>query len=203
MRVSRVKAAETRARVVEVAGRLFRERGLEGIGVDGLMQEAGLTHGGFYRSFASKEDLAAEASTAAMQASAACWTRLIETEGPRALPEIVRSYLSSTHRDAPGAGCAFATLATEAARRDGPLREAFSRGLQGAIGRLARIVRGRNEAARREKAIATFAGLIGTMVLARVADNPAFSEEILAAGRREFGDTGNGNRPGRSSSDHA
>ncbi|WP_043831035.1 TetR/AcrR family transcriptional regulator [Muricoccus aerilatus] len=189
MRVTRAQAAENRARVVEVASRLFRERGFDGVGVDSLMQEAGLTHGGFYRAFGSKEALAAEACAGTLQASAEHWSRLIEDAGPDALAAIAQRYLSPRHRDAPGEGCAFAALAVEAGRRDGPVRKTFSQGLKAAIERLTRVVPGRGAAARREKAIATFAGLVGTLVLARAADDPAFSEEILAAGRKAFGGT--------------
>jgi TetR/AcrR family transcriptional repressor of nem operon len=187
MKVTRVQAAENRARVVETASRLFRERGIDAVGVDTLMHEAGLTHGGFYRSFASKEALAAEACAAAMQTSAEHWSQLFAQAGPGALAAMVQRYLSPRHRDAPGEGCAFATLAAEAARREGPLRQTFCKGLQEAVGRLAGILPGRSVAARREKAIATYAGLVGTLVLARAAEDPAFSNEILAAGRHAFG----------------
>lgn len=187
MRVSRNQAAENRARVVATASRLFRERGVDAVGVDALMQEAGLTHGGFYRSFPSKEALAVEACAEALQAQTDRWSRLFEDAGPGALAAMAQRYLSPQHRDRPGDGCTLAALAAEAGRRPGPLRQAFGKGLLAAIESLSRILPGRSAAARRDKAIATYAGLVGTLVLARVAEDANFSEEILAAGRRAFG----------------
>lgn len=188
MRVTRAQAAENRARVVEAAARLFRERGFDGVGVDALMQEAGLTHGGFYRSFESKDALAAEACAEAMRASSERWAALIEGAGPDALALVARQYLSPEHRDRPGGGCTVAALASEAGRRPGPLRAAFGQGLRATLERLSRIMPGRAEAARRERAIAAYAGLVGTLVLARAAaEDPGLSDEILAAGRRAFG----------------
>jgi TetR/AcrR family transcriptional repressor of nem operon len=193
MKVTKIQAADNRARVVEAASRLFRERGFDAVGVDALMQEAGLTHGGFYRSFTSKEALAAEACAAAMQNAVGRWSRIFAEAGSGGLAVMVQRYLSPRHRDTPGEGCAIAALASEAGRREGPLRHAFSKGLQEAIERLATMLPGRSAAARREKAIATYAGLVGTLVLARAAEDPDFSNEILAAGRRAFGGTDQGN----------
>ncbi|WP_342452967.1 TetR/AcrR family transcriptional regulator [Pararoseomonas indoligenes] len=186
--MTRAQAAENRARVVETAARLFREHGFDGIGVDSLMREAGLTHGGFYKNFESKDALAAEACTQAMDAAAERWAALIEASGPDALARLADQYLSPAHRDRPGGGCTVAALAAEAGRRPGPLRATFGRGLRATLERLSRIMPGRSEAARRERAVAAYAGLVGTLVLARAAaDHPELSDEILAAGRRAFG----------------
>ena len=97
MKVSREQAAENRARVVEVAGRLFREKGFEGIAVAEIMKGAGLTHGGFYHQFGSKDDLAAVACAQMLSDQAAGWRKLAAGDDP--LGTLVNSYLSTRHRD--------------------------------------------------------------------------------------------------------
>src|SRR3954470_4631551 len=113
MKVSREQAVENRERIVETAARLFRERGFEGVGVADLMKEAGLTHGGFYGHFSSKEDLIAEASARVLADSLAGWNRLAERGGENPLPALADTYLTKEHRDDPGAGCLFAALGPE------------------------------------------------------------------------------------------
>src|SRR3954452_12979212 len=105
MKVSREQAAENRERIVESAARLFRERGFDGIGVADLMKAAGLTHGGFYGHFASKEDLMAQACARGLDASQDAMGKAIERDGANALSVIASAYLSPTHRDHPGEGC--------------------------------------------------------------------------------------------------
>ena len=179
MRVTREQAAESRERIVESASRLFRENGLDGIGVADLMKEAGLTHGGFYGHFSSKEELMAEACTRALEGSVARWQRLSERHPRRALPAIVQSYLSTRHRDDPGAGCAIAALGVDVARQGPAVRLAFTEGLRNMVGMLAAMVAGRTAAARRRQALADYAAMVGAMVLARAVDDPELSEEIL------------------------
>src|SRR3954453_6223646 len=104
MKVSREQAALNRERIVETAAQLFRERGFEGIGVADLMKEAGLTHGGFYGHFASKEDLMAEASARALTRSLALLNELAEGAPGDPVSAVADAYLSSRHRDNPGAG---------------------------------------------------------------------------------------------------
>src|SRR4051794_13004984 len=182
MRVSREQAAASRERILDSAARLFRERGLDGIGVADLMRDAGLTHGGFYAHFASKEDLMGEACALALAKSSARWGRLVD-RGPHrdALAAIVHSYLSTRHRDHPGTGCALATLGGEASRHERPVRKAITEGFSAMIDILARVIPGRTNAAKRQQALATYASLIGAQVLARAVDDRALSEEILQA----------------------
>src|SRR5438067_9036571 len=101
MKVSREQAAQNRERIVEAAAKLFRERGFEGIGVADLMKEAGLTHGGFYGHFSSKDDLIAEASARALTGSLALFSRVAERTPADPLPAIARAYLTRSHRDKP------------------------------------------------------------------------------------------------------
>ena len=101
MKVSREQAAQTRERIIETAARRFRERGYEGIGVADLMKEAGLTHGGFYGHFSSKEELIAEASTRALTGSLALVGEIAERASGDRLAAVAKAYLTSSHRDEP------------------------------------------------------------------------------------------------------
>lgn len=179
MKVSREQAAENRQRIVEIASKLFREHGLDGIGVADLMKSAGLTHGGFYGHFDSKEDLMAEACAYAVGASVSKLRERIDAAPENPLAVVTASYLSSAHCKQPGAGCALAALGSEASRHGGGVRHALTDGLRELIDLLTTIVPGRSKAARREKALATFASMVGAVVLARSVDDPALAEKIL------------------------
>lgn len=187
MRVSKEQAAENRRRVVEVASALFRERGFNGIGVADLMKEAGLTHGGFYGQFASKEDLAAEACAHAMEVAAERWRVTAETKGDDALPALLDSYLSPRHCNHSAAGCPIAALGIDVARQGGVARSAFTRGLRPFLDGLSRLVPGRSAEAKRKAALTTLSGMVGALILARAVDDPALSEEILEAARASLG----------------
>ena len=188
MRVSRERAAENRDRIIDVASRLFRERGFDGIGVAGLMQAAGLTHGGFYGHFESKCDLEAQACARALARSIERWEALTASAAEAPLDALLDSYLSGRHRDGTGEGCIFAALAADVARQGNPtLRHRFTEGLRASLDALARLVPGRTKAARREQALVRLAGMIGALVLARAVDDPAYSDEILAAARGALG----------------
>jgi TetR/AcrR family transcriptional repressor of nem operon len=181
MKVSREEAARNRARVVEAAARSFRERGFDGIGVADVMREAGLTHGGFYGQFASKEDLMAEACAYAQTRSRELWAKRAQAAGGDPIDALARLYLTPRHRDDPGRGCVVASLGADAARQGPAVRHALTGGIRAAFDLLAGLVRGRGEEARRRKAIATYASWVGAMVLARAVDDDALSREILAA----------------------
>ena len=182
MKVSRARAAQNRERIVEVAGRLFRERGFEGIGVADLMKEAGLTHGGFYGHFASKDDLIAEASARALTRSLANWSTVAARAPGDPLSAIAGVYLTGPHRDNPGAGCLLAALGPDVSRQGPAVRNAVTGYVRSAFDLLAKLVPGKSKAARRQKAISTYAMLVGAMVLARAVDDRALSQEILNAG---------------------
>lgn len=184
MRVSREKAAEHRERIIDAAGALFRRKGFGGVGVADIMKAADLTHGGFYGHFASKEDLIAQASVRAMARAAASWQDLVAAAPDDPYAALLKHYLSQRHRDDPGHGCAFAALGGDASRCGKRVRGAFARGLEPLIAILARLNPGRSEAARRRKAIAALAELVGAVVLSRAVDDAALSDEILDAARR-------------------
>jgi TetR/AcrR family transcriptional repressor of nem operon len=188
MRVSREQAAENRDRIIDVAGRLFRERGLDGIGVANLMKAAGLTHGGFYGHFASKEDLEVQACQRVLDRSAETWPAM--AKDPQApLKGLLDRYLTARHRDGPGEGCIYAALASDVARQNSPaLRRTFTAGLRPLIDTLVRIVPGRSRAARRQKALACLSTMVGALILARAVDDAELSDEILVAARTSSGE---------------
>src|SRR4051812_40467450 len=183
MRYSREHKLETHARIIKRASVRLREKGAHGVGVADLMKEAGLTHGGFYAHFDSREALVIEAFNYAMDRSNERWRELVKEAPPeKRLSVIVNSYLSKLHRDDPGHGCAVPTLGAEIARESPKTRKAFAAKLEQMIGLLAEEIPG-TPAAARKQAVATLATMMGTMVLARIAGSGEFSEEILAAGR--------------------
>jgi TetR/AcrR family transcriptional repressor of nem operon len=181
MRVSREKFAANRERILEAAGLLFRDKGFGGVGLADIMQTAGLTHGGFYGHFASKEELAAEASRAALARSERKWRHVVNGAAGRPLEALVDHYLSALQRDTPARGCVFPALGAEAARQGGAVKSAFTEGMEALIAILAEIAPGRTAAARRKRALAMFSTMVGAMLLARAVDRDTVSEEILAA----------------------
>lgn len=183
MKVSKQQSAANRERFLAEAGRLFRERGLAGVGVDALAEAAGLSHGALYSRFGSKEQLAAEALTEAFARSAEALLPQDGSPQDAALETLVTRYLSARHRDAPGGGCAMAALAAEVPRHGPALRAALTAGLRGFADRLAGVIRRGRRQPPEDEALAVIATLVGSLVLARAVDDPALSDRILAAGR--------------------
>jgi len=186
MRVSREKASETRERILDAAGVLFRAKGFDGIGVADIMKAAELTHGGFYGHFASKDDLVAEASRRTMARAAANWMRVIAEAPDKPYAALLDHYLTALHRDEPGQGCAFAALGTDAARGGSAVRKAFAEGLQPLLDILTNALPGLSKTAKRRKAVAAMAALVGALTLARAVEDEALSDEILEAVRQEL-----------------
>jgi len=184
MRYSREHKLETHARIIKRASVRLRERGAHGIGVADLMKDAGLTHGGFYAHFDSREALVIEAFAYAMDRSNAQWRQLVEQTAPdKRLAAIVNSYLNKVHRDDPGRGCAIPSLGAEIARESPKTRKAFSAKLEQMMNTLAEQMPGVVPKLARKRAMAAVATMMGTLVLARIAGNGELSDEILAAGR--------------------
>jgi TetR/AcrR family transcriptional repressor of nem operon len=177
VRVSREQANANRERVIETAARLFRERGFDGIGLADLMKEAGLTHGGFYRQFPSKDALLAEATSCASSQTAGYLAAVPATER-------VATYLSSEHRANPGSGCAIAALAGDVARADTKTQAAFAAGVESLLACVGGEEAGTSEPARAE-AIQTLSTLVGALVIARATamGAPDLSDEVLATVR--------------------
>jgi TetR/AcrR family transcriptional regulator, transcriptional repressor for nem operon len=149
-----------------------------------LMKDAGLTHGGFYAHFDSREALVIEAFADAMDRSTERWRKLAEATPPeKRLATIVESYLTTIHRDDPGHGCAVPTLGADIARESPKTRKAFAAKLEQMIDMLAAQIPDLPRKAARKQAMAAIATMMGTLVLSRVAGNSEFSDEILDAGR--------------------
>jgi TetR/AcrR family transcriptional repressor of nem operon len=186
MRVTREKAAANRERIVDAAAALFRAKGYDGIGVADIMKAAALTHGGFYGHFDSKDDLVAEASRRTMTRSAAKWRRVVADAPEAPYAALIAHYLTPRHRDDASHGCAFAALGTDAARGGRGARQTFEDGLRPMLDILTKAVPGRSKAARRRKAVAAMAALVGALTLARAVADKTLSDEIIDAVRREL-----------------
>ena len=185
MRVTREQAEQNRQRIVEVAARLFRERGIGGIGVADVMKAAGLTHGGFYGQFASKDELAAEASSAAMEQSRAVWLDAAAKSRKDPLAAMVSAYVSTSHRDNPGGGCAVPSIGPEAARGAPETRRAITEGIERNLELLEEAAPGESAVERRAAAVATLASMVGAIVLSRAVDDEKLSSEVLRAVRAQ------------------
>jgi TetR/AcrR family transcriptional regulator, transcriptional repressor for nem operon len=176
MKVSREQMLEHRERILGAAGRLFRERGLEGVSVAEIMQAADLTHGGFYGHFKSKEDLMSQAMAHEIKQARGL--------GPNDnAATFADAYLNIRHRDNRGTGCPIAALGSEAARAAPGVREALTQSIRGTIEKLSDVSLGATPAERRRAAIASWSAMVGAMVLARVVDDSVLSKEILSATR--------------------
>jgi TetR/AcrR family transcriptional regulator, transcriptional repressor for nem operon len=184
MRYSREHKHQTHARIVKKASVKLREKGAHGIGVADLMKDAGLTHGGFYAHFDSREALVIEAFTHAMDRSTERWRKLSEeTPAEKRLSKIVNTYLAPVHRDDPGHGCAVPALAAEIARESVKTRRLFAGRMEQMIDLLADQFHGVPRKAARKQAMAALATMMGSLVMARVAGSGELSEEILKSGR--------------------
>jgi TetR/AcrR family transcriptional regulator, transcriptional repressor for nem operon len=177
MKVTKAAAAANRERILSEAARLFRERGLAGIGVDALTQAAGLTHGSLYSRFGSKENLIAEAISHAFAGTAEKW------DGVESLRKYTDAYLSASHRDSPGEGCTMSALAGEMPRQEKAVKRRFTDGVRRSMARVAGLISGGSERHRDDAALAVITTLLGTIVLARAVDDPHLSDRILKAGR--------------------
>lgn len=177
MRVSRETAEKNRRTVVETASRLFRDNGYDGIGVAALMKAAGMTHGGFYKQFADKEALAAEATEVALADNRAKWEEIIAASDRAPVDALADWYLSPGHIEARAEGCCFAALAAEAPRHGEGVQSAFKDALDASVDMLAVGQTGRDEVLRR---IAT---MVGALVLARAVDDADLAEALLGAAK--------------------
>lgn len=181
MRVSRDQARQNRERVVAASSTLFREKGVDGVGISDLMSEAGLTHGGFYKQFSSKAELVEEACSRALEDTMTFWDSYLERAvEPRAA--FVRAYLSDQHSDRVGEGCLLPALAGEARREPQAIRGVFTRAIQTYAARLDKPVEVRTNETRAE-ALSTLAEMVGAILLARASDDPQLSRDILGAAR--------------------
>lgn len=184
VRVSRDQARQNRQRVVATSSALFREKGVDGVGISDLMSEAGLTHGGFYKQFGSKAELVEEACAKALDDTMAFWDDYLEGAAePRA--RFIRAYLSHQQRDRVSEGCLLPALAGEARRETPAIRSVFTRAIRSYADRLDQPVEARTAQSRAE-ALSTLSEMVGAILLARVTDDPQLSDEILQAARDDI-----------------
>jgi TetR/AcrR family transcriptional regulator, transcriptional repressor for nem operon len=179
---SKAEKAKTHKRIVAIASKRFREEGLAEVGIANLMKEAGLTVGGFYKHFDSRDDLVAEAVGSALGA----WKRQVDAAAsggpPVTYESLVDDYLSRAHRDHPGTGCPVAALAGDIARSDKQTRAVVTRQIREDIELVATLIRGTNEKNKggaRSQAILTYCALVGAIAVARAVSDEQLSREIL------------------------
>lgn len=192
MRVSKEQVAQNREALVRAAGRLFRERGIDGVGIAEICKQAGLTHGALYAQFPSKEALAAEALADGVAHANGRMTAKREGR-EHTLTDHLDTYLSSQHRDALGGGCAMAASASEIARQPRNVSVAFTNGFSELVDIIERtLAKSGSAAERRQRALAITAAMIGGVAVARATAkaNPALSDDILVAMRRLLDDVG-------------
>jgi TetR/AcrR family transcriptional repressor of nem operon len=181
MRVSRIQAAENRQNVIEVASRLFRERGFDGIGLKDLMKAAGLTQGAFYKQFASKEDLEVEASRRALEGASRRWSDAAEKNPDDPLGAVIAFYLSNDHREEKMDGCPIVALGADAARQGPEVKAAFEAGLKAYLEVLGRLIAETGGKASSGKAMAVLATMVGAVTLSRVVNDPDLARALLDA----------------------
>jgi TetR/AcrR family transcriptional repressor of nem operon len=189
-RVSREQADHNRTAITAASARLFRERGVDNVSVAELMAAAGLTHGGFYGHFESKEELAGEACRWAFGRSAERWKRRVaDTDNPSvARVALTDSYLSSQSRSGPDGSCPATSLAGDVVRKsaDAPIRTAYVEGLEELLKILASVQGTGATRSDREAALADLATMVGGLMLAKATQGEPISDEMLAAARRRL-----------------
>ena len=185
MKVSQEQKAQNRSRILTEAGRLFREKGFDAVSVAEVMQAAGLTHGGFYGHFRSKDDLVAQAIAHAVGSQSASDD----------ISAWIDTYLSVPHRDHPDLGCPMAALAGFMRQQAPEARASMAQVLAAQIATLTEIMPGDDLAKRRRAAIGSWSAMVGALILARSVDDPALSEELLSETRAWIDGKGNPDSP--------
>ena len=169
MRRSREEAARTRRTALAAASRLFRQRGIEAVSVADVMAQVGLTAGGFYRHFESKEALAKEACADAFAESG------LARQPGNSPAGMLRHYLSKAHRDTPSAGCPLPALASDMPRQPAGVRRTYTDGVRGALARIGEVVRDADAPTR----LALLSAMVGALAISRAVDDEELSEAVL------------------------
>jgi TetR/AcrR family transcriptional repressor of nem operon len=183
MRVSRAQAEANRETVINVASRLFRENGFDGIGLKGLMKGAGLTQGAFYKQFESKDDLAALASRRAMESATRRWTSAAATSADP-IQGVIDMYLSAGHRGETGEGCPLVALGSDAARQSDDVRKPFEDGIKAHLQVLEELLDGSAEE-NAQTAQVMLALMVGAVTLSRIVTDQTLSDNLLKAAALE------------------
>ena len=179
MGTSQAAKAASHDRILDIAAARIRRDGIGSLAVAELMKEAGLTHGGFYRHFDSREQLIAEAAQRALTQGSE-WTMASgKLGGQRAFTALVDGYLSARHRDHPESGCGVAGVAADAARAGGPARGSYTRQVRECLAVIADLIDDPDRQAGEREAVLTLSALVGAISMARAVDDPDLSEQIL------------------------
>jgi TetR/AcrR family transcriptional repressor of nem operon len=185
MRKSKAETAKTRQRIVAVASEAFRNKGIEATGVAEIMAAAGLTHGGFYRHFNSKEELVTEAIGLSRKDYLAA-TVEAANQGPEALMKHFQEYVTPEYRDDVGGGCPLAANGSEIVRGDATTRHQATEGLRLWFDKAVPYMRSQGDSSKAEVAINLVTNMIGAMTMARMVDDPVLSGQILEATRKRI-----------------
>jgi TetR/AcrR family transcriptional repressor of nem operon len=177
---SQAAKAASHDRILDIAAAHIRRDGVDRLAVAEIMQEAGLTHGGFYRHFDSREHLVAEAAQRALTRGSEWTIAAGEVGGQRGYAKLVDGYLSTWHRDHPESGCGVAGVAADVARDDGPARGSYTRQVKECLAVLADLVDNPDRHVAEREAILTLSALVGAISVARAVDDPDLSERLLA-----------------------
>ncbi|MFC9665565.1 TetR/AcrR family transcriptional regulator [Nocardia sp. NPDC127606] len=170
----------TRQRIIETAGRRFKQHGIDGSGIAVLMADAGLTNGAFYAHFGSKDDLVANVVAGELDAQRATLDALKSSR--EALETFVREYLSRQHRDLRGDGCPSAALLDEIGRCDTAIRRAYTEGARSIVEVIAAHLAPENPQSARGKALGLYTVMVGTLQLSRALSDEKLSDEVLEEG---------------------
>jgi TetR/AcrR family transcriptional regulator, transcriptional repressor for nem operon len=180
MKKSKLEAAETRRKIVKTAAAEFRQNGINGTSLADLMAAAGLTHGGFYRHFESKDQLVAEACAAAFEsANETAWVPLLQQSKRNGIDALVAKYLSEDHRDDQRGGCPFTALGSELARSDENTRAAATEGLSKLVDAIAKQFSELRPDVAKRRALVTVSTMVGALTLARMVNDANLSTAIL------------------------
>src|SRR5947207_16015350 len=169
MRMSRIQAEKNRQTVIDVASRLFREHGFDGIGLKDLMKGAGLTQGAFYKQFASKEDLAAQASGRALESASRRWSAAAAANPKDPLAAVIAFYLSAEHREEKMDGCPIVALGSDVARQGSDVKASFEAGIKAHLELLGRLIGETDGEEPSGKTMAILSTMVGPLILSRTA----------------------------------
>ncbi|NUU38594.1 TetR/AcrR family transcriptional regulator [Pseudomonas sp. C2B4] len=176
MKVTKDKAAANKEAILTAASRLYREKGIDGIGIGELSRSVGLTHGGFYGQFpGGKEQLASEAVTRTFETNIQNW------QNAKSIPELVKGYLTQKHLDNWTEGCAIPALAADVARTGGTVSQSFTQGIEHFIEILLPLVEGDTQEEKLRQAQQVIASMAGAMLIARAVDKPELAKQFLAS----------------------
>ena len=179
MRKSREEAAQTRKRIVKAASEEFRKNGIVATGLNDLMSAAGLTHGGFYKHFSSRDDLMRQAAALALVDGETKMARAARRNREEPRTGLIDSYLSARHRDAPGTGCAVVSLGAAAGRGEAEMKEAYEKQVRSYLELISGTADGDDSDEARADAMLTLSAMVGALLMSRAVADPELSDQLL------------------------